>query len=51
IRRWEHHMYRWMDAYRAGMRTQDAQLHVRKFGSRRYESHRRVFDRDAQAFD
>ncbi|KAJ7791512.1 hypothetical protein B0H14DRAFT_2272393, partial [Mycena olivaceomarginata] len=51
IRRWEHHMYRWMDAYRAGMGTQDAQLHVHKFGSRRYESHRRVFDRDAQAFD
>jgi hypothetical protein len=34
IRGWKHRMYRWMDAYRAGMGTQDAQLHVRNFGSR-----------------
>jgi hypothetical protein len=40
-----------MDAYRAGMATQDAQLHVRKFGSQQYKSHRHVFDRDVQAFD
>ncbi|KAJ7607101.1 hypothetical protein DFH06DRAFT_1275273 [Mycena polygramma] len=51
IRRWEHRMYRWMDAYREGMGTQDAQLHVRKFGSRQYTSHRRIPDRVAAAFD
>ncbi|KAJ7127915.1 hypothetical protein C8R44DRAFT_911203 [Mycena epipterygia] len=51
IRRWEHRMYRWMDAYRAGMGTQDAQLHVRKFGSREYKSHRRIPNRVAEAFD
>jgi hypothetical protein len=45
IWQWEHRMYRWMDAYCAGMGTQDAQLHVRKFGSRQYKSHRRIFDR------
>ncbi|KAJ7097351.1 hypothetical protein C8R44DRAFT_835029 [Mycena epipterygia] len=33
IRRWEHRMVRWMDAYRSGMETQAAQLHVRKLSS------------------
>jgi hypothetical protein len=28
IRRWQHRMFRWMDAYRAGMSTRDAQLQV-----------------------
>jgi hypothetical protein len=31
IWRWEHRMYRWMDAYRMGLRTVDAQLQVKKF--------------------
>ncbi|KAJ6542149.1 hypothetical protein DFH09DRAFT_929012, partial [Mycena vulgaris] len=34
IQHWEHQMYRWVNAYRAGMGTQDAQIHVRKFGCR-----------------
>ncbi|KAJ6480043.1 hypothetical protein DFH09DRAFT_855811, partial [Mycena vulgaris] len=51
IRRWEHQMYWWMDTYRAGMATQDAHLHVRKFGSRQYKSRRRVPEHVAQAFD
>ena len=51
IRRWEHRMIRWMDAYREGMATQDAQLHVRKFSSTKYKSHRRIPERVAQGFD
>lgn len=44
-------MIRWMDAYRSGMETQDAQLHVRNFGSKEYKSHRRIPERVAQAYD
>jgi hypothetical protein len=51
IRRWERRMYRWMDAYRAGMATQDGQLHVRKFASKQYKSHRRVPQGVAQHYD
>ncbi|KAJ7099118.1 hypothetical protein C8R44DRAFT_642434, partial [Mycena epipterygia] len=34
IRRWEHRMVKWMDAYHSGMETQAAQLHVHKFSSK-----------------
>lgn len=51
IRRWEHRMQRWMVAYRAGMQTQDANVHVRNFSSRKYKSHRRIPERVAAAFD
>ncbi|CAK5269368.1 unnamed protein product [Mycena citricolor] len=39
IRKWEQRMVCWMDAYRKGMETQQAQLEVRKFSSRSYKSH------------
>ena len=39
IRKWEHQMIRWMDAYRAGLTAKDAQLQVKKFSSRQYKSH------------
>ena len=42
IWRWEHRMWRWVDAYDGGMGARDAQLHVQKFSSRKYKSHRRV---------
>ncbi|KAG1781318.1 hypothetical protein EV702DRAFT_963062 [Suillus placidus] len=51
IRRWEHRMYRWMDAYRMGLGTVDTQLQVKKFSSRQYKSHRRIPDTVAQVFD
>ncbi|KAG2750889.1 hypothetical protein P692DRAFT_20847015 [Suillus brevipes Sb2] len=51
IRRWEHRMYRWMDAYRMGLGTVDAQLQVKKFSSRQYKSHRHIPDTVAQVFD
>ncbi|KAJ4475283.1 hypothetical protein C8J55DRAFT_536848 [Lentinula edodes] len=51
IRRWEHRMQRWMEAYRQGMDAQSAQLHVRQFSSRKYTSHRRIPEAVARAFD
>ena len=51
IRRWEHRMQRWMDAYRCGMETQEAQKHVRAFSSRVYKSHRRIPEQVARQFD
>ena len=33
IRKWEHHMIRWMDAYQEGNGTKEAQIQVKKFGS------------------
>ncbi|KAF8157614.1 hypothetical protein K438DRAFT_1620770 [Mycena galopus ATCC 62051] len=51
IRRWEHRMDRWMEAYRNGMETQAAQLHVRNFGSKQYISHRRIPERVYNAYD
>jgi len=51
IRRWEHRMYHWMEAYQSGLGTKDAQLQVRKFSSTMYKSHRRIPDGVASAFD
>ena len=51
IRKWEHQMYRWMDAYRLGLRTTDAQKHVRRFSSTKYKSHRRILECVARAMD
>lgn len=42
MRRWEHRTYRWMEAYRAGLGTSDAQIEVKRFSSTTYKSHRRV---------
>ncbi|KAG2153091.1 uncharacterized protein EDB93DRAFT_1239876 [Suillus bovinus] len=51
IQQWEHQMHRWIDAYRMGLGTADAQLQVKKFSSRQYKSHRCIPDAVAQAFD
>jgi hypothetical protein len=51
IRRWEHRMYRWMEAYRSGLGTSAAQLQVKRFGSAKFKSHRRVPETIARAFD
>ncbi|KAJ7689723.1 hypothetical protein B0H17DRAFT_937013, partial [Mycena rosella] len=51
IRCWEHRMVWWMDVYRIGMETSDAQLHVRRYSSTTYKSHRRVAERVARHFD
>ncbi|KAG2119976.1 hypothetical protein BD769DRAFT_1362061, partial [Suillus cothurnatus] len=51
IWQWEHPMHRWLDAYKIGLGTADAQLQVKKFSSRLYKSHRHIPDAVAQAFD
>ena len=51
IRRWEHRVYRWIDAYRDGLGVKDAQQRVKEFSSRQYRSHRRVPEGLARAFD
>jgi hypothetical protein len=51
IRKWEHRMIRWMEAYRGGLNAKDAQFQVREFSSRKYKSHRRIPDTLAQAMD
>jgi hypothetical protein len=42
IWKWEHRMIRWMDAYREGKGTKEAQIQVKKFGTRKQKSHRWV---------
>ena len=42
IRKWEHRMWRWLEAYDDGLAAREAQHHVQKFSSRKYKSHRRV---------
>ncbi|KNZ74147.1 hypothetical protein J132_07794 [Termitomyces sp. J132] len=51
IRKWEHHMHWWMEAYREGLGTQDAQAKIKEFSSIKYKSHRRVPETVAQTFD
>ena len=51
IHLWEHQMYWWMEAYRAGLGTNAAQLQVKKFSSHKYKSHRRIPETVACALD
>jgi hypothetical protein len=51
IRRWEHWMVHWMDAYRSGLGAKDAQFQVKQFSSKHYTSHRRIPDTVARLFD
>ncbi len=51
IRKWEHRMIRWMDAYRGGKDAKEAQVEVKKFSSRRFASHRRIPEGVAAALD
>lgn len=51
IRKWEHRMKRWMEAYRNGLGAKEAQEKVKEFSSRLYTSHRRVPETLAAQFD
>jgi len=51
IRKWQNRMLRWVDAYKTGLASKDAQMHVQAFSSRKYTSHRRVPETVATAFD
>jgi hypothetical protein len=42
IRKWEHRMKCWMEAYGSGLGAKDAQCQVKAFSSRIYKSHRRI---------
>jgi hypothetical protein len=44
-------MYQWMDAYRGGMGTMDAQKQVKKFSSKKYKSHRHIPENVTHTFD
>ncbi|KAG2755700.1 hypothetical protein P692DRAFT_20717258 [Suillus brevipes Sb2] len=51
IRLWEHRMHRWIEAYRSGLPTKEAQLQVRQFSSTKYKSHRHIPETVARLFD
>jgi len=51
IRKWEHRLICWMDAYWAGLNMKDAQFQVQAFSSRKYTSHQHVPERLARYFD
>ncbi|KAG1850739.1 hypothetical protein C8R48DRAFT_750082 [Suillus tomentosus] len=51
IQLWEHRMHRWMEAYRTGLSTKDAQFQVKQFSSTKYKSHRRIPETLARIFD
>ena len=42
IRKWEHCMWHWLDAYDDGLAACEAQLHVQRFSSQKYKSHQQV---------
>ncbi|KAM6496551.1 hypothetical protein JOM56_007024, partial [Amanita muscaria] len=42
IRKWEHRMVRWMEAYKLGLGAKEAQFRVKAFSSKVYKSHWRV---------
>jgi len=51
IRLWEQRTHRWVEAYRSGLATKEAQNHIREFSSTKYKSHRRVPEAVACIFD
>src|SRR6202050_2276727 len=51
IRKWEHRMICWMEAYSDGKSAKDAQFEVKKYCSRKYKSHSKVSESVAQTFD
>ena len=51
IHLWEHRVHRWMEAYRSGLETKEAQLQVREFSSKKYKSDRHVPETVASIFD
>ncbi|KAI0372083.1 hypothetical protein BV20DRAFT_1034932 [Pilatotrama ljubarskyi] len=51
IRKWEHRLRRWMDAYGSGLSSKAAQDQVKAFSSRCYKSHRRIPESLARLLD
>ena len=48
---WEQCMHHWVEAYRSGLPTKEAQIEVRKYSSTVYKSHRHVPEATACIFD
>ena len=51
IRKWEHRMHRWMEAYWEGLDTHSAQAKVKAFSLTKYKSHRHIPESVAAALD
>ena len=51
IQKWEHRMIWWMDAYREGKGTKEAQIQVKKFGNHKQSSHCWVYESVAKVFE
>ncbi|KAI0687315.1 hypothetical protein C8Q76DRAFT_772206 [Earliella scabrosa] len=51
IRKFEHHAWRFIDAYAEGLDARDAQKKVKEFSSRKYKSHHQIPEQLAQAMD
>jgi len=51
IQKWEHRLYRWMEAYRSGLGITDVQKQVQKFSSTKYKSNRCIPEHVAHAMD
>ena len=51
IRKWEHRMHRWMEAYWEGLETWEAQIKVKRSSPTKHKSHRRVPESVAAAMD
>jgi predicted transcriptional regulator len=51
MRKWQHRVKRWMEAYRSGLNAKDAQIQVKSFSSYKYKSHRRIPESLAKLFD
>jgi hypothetical protein len=51
IRKWEHRMIRWMEAYCSGLGVKDAQMKVKEFSSKHYTSYRCIPETIVRQFD
>ena len=51
IRKWKLRIYRWIDAYRDGLSSCDAQFKVKQFSLKKYALHRRIPESLARQFD
>lgn len=51
IQKWEHRVFQWMDAYRAGMGTSEAQKQVKENSFKIYTSHRHAVETVTCTFD
>jgi len=51
IRKWEHRMWRYVEAYDGGLDAKEAQERVKQFSSKRFASHRRPSEQVGHLLD